>query len=60
MTVEISTVLGQIIYSNEVELITGTTKIQPNYKIEKAGMYFVKLKSAGLPDVTKRVVLTKG
>ena len=24
-----------------------------------AGMYFVKLKSAGLPDVTKRVVLTK-
>jgi regulation of enolase protein 1 (concanavalin A-like superfamily) len=24
------------------------------------GMYFVKLKSAGLPDVTKRVVLTKG
>ncbi|MBK7426248.1 MAG: HYR domain-containing protein [Saprospiraceae bacterium] len=25
-----------------------------------SGMYFVKLKSAGLPDVTKRVVLTKG
>lgn len=43
MTVEISTVLGQIIYSNEVELITGTTKFQPNYKIEKAGIYFVKL-----------------
>ncbi|MBK7426243.1 MAG: T9SS type A sorting domain-containing protein [Saprospiraceae bacterium] len=25
-----------------------------------SGMYFVKLKSAGLPDVTKRVVLNKG
>ena len=24
-----------------------------------AGMYFVKLKSAGLPDVTKRVMLNK-
>jgi len=43
MSVEISTVLGQVIYGSEIKLVSGTTKFQPDYKIEKAGMYFVKL-----------------
>ncbi len=48
--------LMQLIHLDEVLQNTQTLQMD-RYA---AGMYFVKLKSAGLPDVTKRVVLTKG
>jgi hypothetical protein len=41
----------------EEEILQNTKTI--NMESYTAGMYFVKLKSAGLPDVTKRVMLTK-
>jgi hypothetical protein len=41
----------------EDEILQNTKTINMNGFT--AGMYFVKLKSAGLPDVTKRVMLTK-
>lgn len=43
LNIEISTVLGQVLYQTSKEVNAGSSKIIPDYKISQSGMYFVKL-----------------
>lgn len=43
LNIEISSMLGQVLYTGSTQLNSGNTKIQPSYKIKESGIYFVKL-----------------
>ncbi|TAH42223.1 MAG: T9SS type A sorting domain-containing protein [Bacteroidetes bacterium] len=54
LNIEISTMLGQVLYSESIEVNAGTTKFRPDYKIKDRGMYLVKLND-GLNTSVRRM-----
>ncbi len=56
--IEIFSLEGTLLKSIRIDEVHQTTETI-HLDAYPTGMYFVKLKSAGLPDVTKRIVLTK-
>ncbi len=42
LNLEISSLLGQVLYSASIEVNSGTAKFQPDYKIVNGGIYLVK------------------
>jgi hypothetical protein len=55
---EVYSLEGKLLQFNEVDEVQ-TTLEHLDLKVFQNGMYLVKVKSAGLPDVTKRVVVTR-
>lgn len=43
LDIEISTMIGQVLYNEKINVNPGESNFQPDYKIEDAGVYLVKL-----------------